>query len=137
MATTTPNIGLTKPVGTELISLGIINENYDKIDEAVGLNKSKLTEMFKIETFSCDFASISVHSARNLSKSDFNVIAPTGYTALAITAYRVNKTGIFFRNLDVKSSVNFATLANEGSGSQSGTATVSILFVKTGLLASS
>ena len=68
MATTTPNIGLTKPVGTEFVNLSIINENYDKIDEAVGqINEAieqtnedvdhnttevaKLTETFKIGTF--------------------------------------------------------------------------------------
>lgn len=36
MATTTPNIGLTKPAGTENVNRSIINENYDKIDTAIG-----------------------------------------------------------------------------------------------------
>lgn len=36
MATVTPNIGLTKPAGTENVNLAVINENYDKIDTAFG-----------------------------------------------------------------------------------------------------
>ena len=36
MATTTPNIGLTLPVGTEKVSRQIINQNMSKIDEKVG-----------------------------------------------------------------------------------------------------
>ena len=36
MATTTPNIGLTKPTGTEFVNRSIINENWDKIDTAFG-----------------------------------------------------------------------------------------------------
>lgn len=36
MATTTPNIGLTKPALGEYVSLSVINENYDKIDDAIG-----------------------------------------------------------------------------------------------------
>ena len=40
MATVTPNIGLTKPAGTENVNLTVINENYDKIDVYVTSEKS-------------------------------------------------------------------------------------------------
>ena len=36
MATTTPNVGLTKPIGTENVSRQVINDNYDKIDSEFG-----------------------------------------------------------------------------------------------------
>ena len=39
MATTTTNIGLTKPDGTENVSRQVINNNYDLIDAAVGNRK--------------------------------------------------------------------------------------------------
>ena len=35
MATTTPNLGLTKPAGTEKPDISVINSNMDKIDTAV------------------------------------------------------------------------------------------------------
>lgn len=35
MATTTSNLGLTKPAGTENPDISVINENMDKIDTAV------------------------------------------------------------------------------------------------------
>lgn len=36
MATTTPNLGLTKPAGTEKPDISVINVNMDKIDTAFG-----------------------------------------------------------------------------------------------------
>ena len=42
MATVTPNIGLTKPAGTENVNLTVINENYDKIDAAFGAMQTNL-----------------------------------------------------------------------------------------------
>lgn len=36
MSTSTPNIGLTLPIGTEKVSRAIINENMTKIDTAIG-----------------------------------------------------------------------------------------------------
>ena len=38
MATTTTNLGLTKPAGTEKPDISVINSNMDKIDTAVGQN---------------------------------------------------------------------------------------------------
>lgn len=37
MATTTTNLGLTKPAGTEAPDISVINTNMDKIDTASGL----------------------------------------------------------------------------------------------------
>lgn len=39
MATTTPNIGLTLPVGTENVSRQVINGNWELIDAAFGARK--------------------------------------------------------------------------------------------------
>lgn len=39
MATTTPNVGLTKPIGTENVSRQVINDNYDIIDSEFGKRK--------------------------------------------------------------------------------------------------
>lgn len=36
MATQTPNLGLKKPAGTDYVLVGDLNENSDKIDDAVG-----------------------------------------------------------------------------------------------------
>lgn len=36
MASTTTNLGLTKPSGTEVPDISVINGNMDKIDSAVG-----------------------------------------------------------------------------------------------------
>lgn len=36
MSSLTPNLGLTKPVGTENYNLGVVNNNSDIVDEVVG-----------------------------------------------------------------------------------------------------
>lgn len=36
MATTTANLGLTKPDGTDKVLILVLNGNFDKIDEAIG-----------------------------------------------------------------------------------------------------
>lgn len=41
MATTTPNLGLTKPAGTEKPDISVINDNMDKIDTAVAEKSPK------------------------------------------------------------------------------------------------
>lgn len=46
MATTTPNIGLTLPDGTENINRSIINGNNTLIDTAVGALNSKITNNY-------------------------------------------------------------------------------------------
>ena len=36
MSTLTPNLGLTKPSGTDYVAVGVLNENMDIVDSAVG-----------------------------------------------------------------------------------------------------
>ena len=45
MSSLTPNLGLTKPAGTENYSLSVVNDNSDKIDTAMGDVETALEEI--------------------------------------------------------------------------------------------
>ena len=45
MATTTTNLGLTKPAGTDAVDIAVINANMDKIDTAVAANTSDIVDI--------------------------------------------------------------------------------------------
>ena len=45
MATTTTNLGLTKPAGTEEVDIAVINANMDLIDAAVAANTSDIVDI--------------------------------------------------------------------------------------------
>lgn len=45
MATTTANLGLTKPTYTEAADIAVINANMDKIDVAVGNLRERVNSM--------------------------------------------------------------------------------------------
>ena len=44
MATTTPRIGLTKPDGTDLVDIAVLNTNFDKIDSNIASTKIQSTK---------------------------------------------------------------------------------------------
>lgn len=44
MATTTPRIGLTKPDGTDLVDIAVLNTNFDKIDSNIASTKIQATK---------------------------------------------------------------------------------------------
>lgn len=44
MATTTPRIGLTKPDGTDLVDVAVLNTNFDKIDSNIASTKIQATK---------------------------------------------------------------------------------------------
>ena len=58
MATTTPNIGLTLPVGTEKVSRQIINQNMSKIDEKVGAVPAGQNLQSQVTSLSDQIASV-------------------------------------------------------------------------------
>lgn len=140
MATTTPNIGLTKPIGTEFVNLGIINENYDKIDEAVGLNATevaKLTGLFKIVTYNASF-SVSKNHYTNISANNFGFSTPEGYTPVAFLRYDTGYFDVGLTEFNVKATGNVDALRiyNHSSGNTSGVVYVDVLYVKSSFVAS-
>lgn len=141
MATTTPNIGLTKPAGTENVNLSIINENYDKIDEAIGLNATeiaKLTGLFKIVTYNASF-SVSKNYYTSISANNFGFSTPEGYTPVAFLRYDTGYWDVALTEFNVKATGNTHALRifNLGSGNiNRGVVYVDVLYVKSSFVAS-
>ena len=129
METTTPNIGLTKPVLTENVSLTVINDNYDKIDTEFG----KLTNLFKITSYNCTISSLSAGSAKALTKQDFNITTPTGYKIAALLKFGTNKQRAIARLVDLTATGADPVMVVDnttGSSISSITAYLTILYVK-------
>lgn len=81
MATTTPNIGLTKPTGTEFVNRSIINENWDKIDAAFG--NIDVDGMFKTILYTASNITVNANNIANVDASDFGISDVAGYTPIA------------------------------------------------------
>ena len=78
MATVTPNIGLTKPAGTENVNLTVINENYDKIDTAIGTIQTDMaTKQGSLSTYVTGEKSYSVpaNSMTQISQLEVDLTA--------------------------------------------------------------
>lgn len=90
MSTTTTNLGLTKPAGTETVSLLVINGNYDLIDAACSVATSSSAGLMS----ATDKAKLDgMQSA--LGTSDSPTFASVTASSVAGTALTINlDTGV-------------------------------------------
>lgn len=132
MATTTPNIGLTKPVLTENVSLTVINDNYDKIDTEFG----KLTDTFKIEVYNCTIASIAPGGIERLSGNDFDMHTPDGYTPLCPSRIETWNENLLFCNVQVYGgSTPVMVIVNNSSETiENASVNLGVVYVKSSVL---
>ena len=138
MATVTPNIGLTKPAGTENVNLTVINENYDKIDAAVGQNATevaKLTELFKIVSYTYTISRLNAYANKTITKANFGISYPDGYTPLTHRAFNTGHLSVAVKSIDVASDNNVFTIINRASSAIDNlVVSIDIVYVKTGVL---
>lgn len=80
MATTTPNLALTKPAGTEYYDISVQNANMDKIDTAVAARYEKPLRFFDITVSTSSWNSDATYPDYPRRKS----VALTGVTSAMV-----------------------------------------------------
>ena len=84
MSSSTTNLNLTKPTGSEYVSLSVINSNYDKIDEFAGSVVG--VEANGQGTATADLTKLKVgNSIYNVNKATWNQLVGTGTKIAEIT----------------------------------------------------
>lgn len=95
MATTTPNIGLTLPIGTENVSRQIINDNNTKIDTAIGTLNSKITNVDHAKiVFVSASVTIPTIAANAYASANVDVDYPAGTNGIKTIVPRYTSAGI-------------------------------------------
>ena len=97
MATTTPNIGLTLPIGTENVSRQIINTNNTKIDTAIGTLNSNLPKYAITSTTSGTLNANTDNTITIETPGSYNeilAIVPIGYTPATSWNTRLQFTNV-------------------------------------------
>ena len=82
MATTTTNLGLILPIGTENVSRQIINNNMQAIDDKFGnvdaaVGRNKLRSLLTKTTITSSYSTYNTYDGRKIS--DFKLIAIVAY----------------------------------------------------------
>lgn len=85
MATTTTNLGLTKPAGSEHLSLNVLNGNWDLIDAFAGLVKGSL---LNIPTYGYDCNDITQTCTVYVTSSATN--SPGAWSLMTTIVYNAN-----------------------------------------------
>lgn len=136
MATTTPNIGLTKPVGTEFVSLGIINENYDKIDAAFG--NIDVNGLIKTILYTASNITVNPNNIINIDASDFGISDVAGYTPIAPVFYDSGSpdVAITWLNAAATDERTAMRLRNVSNTAQTCSPQIKITYVKSSFVAS-
>ena len=132
MATTTPNIGLTKPIGTENVNRSIINDNYDKIDAACG----NTIELFKTIQYTYTISSINAGAAKAILRTDFDITVPSGYTPLMPSNYEIDDANMVIVSISPKVGTTpiMVVVNNSDNALTNVTVKIGLVFVKTGVL---
>jgi len=142
MATTTPNIGLTKPVGTEFVNLGIINENYDKIDEAIGNLETEIENidvngMLKTIQYTASNITVNEGMPAVVNARDFGISDVEGYTPIAPAFFTSGSYGVFVTWLSATATDERTTMSlrNVTNAPITCSPQITILYVKSSFFA--
>lgn len=139
MASQTTNLGLTLPVGSENVSLDVINGNMELIDNAYGTmdedvdylkNGGMLYDFIVTQEFTKSYT-ISANQSVRFSRSDFNFTVPSGYLIAGIASWYSGSQ--YVNTCYVRPDSNDYFMALQcGATAPNGTVTarVTVLFVK-------
>ena len=129
MATQTTNIGLTLPIGSENVSLNVINGNMELIDEAVGELQEATDAMLVTREFTCTY-SAAAEGAVALTQNNFGYEAPEGYTPIGIASFSSGSASAYVCYVQPTSASYFMYLYARTAITNK-TARVTVLFIKT------
>lgn len=143
MASTTPNIGLTLPTGTDGWKRSVINGNFSILDTKIGavgntplqtqINtlSSKITTLFKTKTYT---ATKSIPSGYGyITASEFDFATPTGYTPIGILDFSSSSNALSIRAVSSKATSGQGAMwfANGTSNAVSTDASITVLYALT------